>query len=179
MARSLLTHTPVRQRLVLGLGVFAVALVFGLLLYASANPAGASNAPPPVDDGGSVSERPVYQDKEETPTPTSETPTPTPKVYATPEPCLANTADVISAGHYALFDVWWDSDDKDADGVNLTGNDCPPAAVHRQIHHQDGTTTHQTTRIASNIDIAKTIIHVPETTQVEGLAAVVTRYYKR
>ncbi len=33
MARSLLTHPPVRQALVIGLGVFAVSLVFGLLIY--------------------------------------------------------------------------------------------------------------------------------------------------
>ena len=39
MARSLLTHPPVRQALVIGLGVFAVALVFGRLIYGGGNTA--------------------------------------------------------------------------------------------------------------------------------------------
>ena len=179
MARYLLTHTPVRQALSIGLGVFAVALVFGLLLYASSNPAGADNSPPPIDDGGAVSERPVLQEDEETPTPT-------PRVHATPEACPTNPAEVVSSGHYPLFEAYWDPDDDDADGKNLTGNLCPPSVEHVKHTETDSdgkeVITYTTSRGTPTFKVSDdkhdviSTIHVPNTARMKHtLAASATR----
>ena len=173
MARSLLTHTPVQQALSIGLGVFAVALVFGLLLYASSNPAGADNSPPLTDDIKVVENRGGV------------TPTPTPKVHATPEACPTNPDDVVSEGHYALFEVYWDPDDDDADGRNLTGNPCPPIVRHvKHTHTENGkeviTWTAQRSAPTFKVSDSKhdviSTLHVNETKK-QSLAASVNRYF--
>ena len=124
MARSLLNHTPVRQALSIGLGVFAVALVFGLLIYGGGggNTATANDTPPPDASPPSV----ATSNNEST-----NTPTPTPELHATPEACPdtddnpLKTAEIVSEGRHAIFEVYWSSAT-----VNLTANPCPPSVIH-------------------------------------------------
>ena len=99
------------------------------------------------------------------PSTTEPAPTPTP---LTPEPCPGkrgnpNTeaAPVVSSGHYALFDVFWD-DDGEHDSVRektLINNPCPPVATHGADE--------VTTRSPSAIDIDHpTAIHIPYSAKV-------------
>ena len=201
MTRSLLNHHSVRQALAIGLGVLAVALVFGLLIYsAGGNTANANNAPPP-DDPIPIAQlaQPNTNDPDPTATPTPEpeataTPTPTPELHPTPEPCpgtagnIQETAEVVSEGRHAVFDVYWSSAT-----VNLTTNPCPPSVIHTVVtptptptpaggsgsseneeededeDEPDPTPTPapiiETSRAASNINLDTTVLHVPETTK--------------
>ncbi len=196
MVRSLLTNPSARRSLTLGLGALAVIAAFAALLLFSGDGALASNAPPPVDDGGSVSERPVHEneeEEEETPTPTPEPtetatpePTPTPtRVHATPEPCPANPADVVSSGHYALFEVYWDPNGTNEYGHNLTGNLCPPIVKHIPHTHTDPKTNEEVTtytaqrsdptfKVSDSEHAVISTLHVNETKK-HSLAATVTR----
>ena len=136
------THTQWQRPLLTYVTTFAVAaLAIGALaaaLLAGGAPASATNeAPAPV--GGNL--LPMPQEDEPTPTPK-----PTPQ-QTDPEACSDTPARVVSRGHYAIFDVYWNGDDK-----NLFINPCPPGAT----HNADETTT----RAASNIDIGRTIMHV-------------------
>lgn len=84
-----------------------------------------------------------------------------------PEACNPNPVEVITGGAFALFDVYWDTGDR-----NLVNNPCPPAVVHT-VHTETTpsgipgvpgttTTTVETARSPSNIDIRHTIIHIPD-----------------
>lgn len=64
----------------------------------------------------------------------------------------------VSRGHYAIFDGYWDEDDK-----TLNPNLCPPAVVHTATTTIVGGQPVQgevSTRYASNIDIRQTVIHI-------------------
>lgn len=75
-------------------------------------------------------------------------PTPGPAPQQTePEDCSENPAHVVSSGHYALLEAYWDAEDK-----NLVNNNCPPAVT----HNDDETVT----REASSIDIGETVMHI-------------------
>ena len=71
-----------------------------------------------------------------------------------PEPCSDSPARVVSSGHYAIFDVYWDSDDE-----NLVTNPCPPKIIveaHEELDEDNeptGNTTYTHTRAASDINI--------------------------
>ena len=144
----------------------------------------------PVDDGGPVSERPVLQDdggnSTETPTPTpepTETPTPTPRVHATPEACPANPLDVVSAGHFAVFEVYWDPNGTNAEGHNLTGNLCPPSVVHVPNLDENHVITSWTAqrgapsfKVSDSEHTVISTLHVLETKK-QSLAASVVRYF--
>ncbi len=69
-----------------------------------------------------------------------------------PEACGDNPAEVISSGHYAVFDVYWDYDNR-----TLNNNPCPPSAMHQD----DGFGNETTIRTASDANIGQTIFHVP------------------
>lgn len=90
----------------------------------------------------------------------------TPPTHATPEPCPeepgnTNTqARVVSTGHIALFDVYWNEDEEE-----LTNNPCPPT-----VEHVPGTSRNpaRDDRTESNINIVeRTIIHIPNSAQVD------------
>ena len=66
----------------------------------------------------------------------------------------------ITSGHYAVFDGYWDFDDK-----TLELNLCPPAVEHTMETRIDPDTEEETqvevsTRTASNVDIQQTVIHI-------------------
>ena len=137
------------------MAVFAVAAV---ILLAGGNPAQATTAETVTpDSGGDIDLRPVHQVPGKTATPT---PTPTPEPHATPEPCPgeegnSNTeaADVVSSGHIALFDVYWNAEDEE----ELTLNPCPPYV--KRMGSAD-------IRSPSDINIEKTVIHVPNSARI-------------
>ena len=113
----------------------------------------------------------------------TETPTPTPRVHATPEACPANPLDVVSTGHFALFEVYWDPNDDDADGHNLTGNLCPPSVVHVPNLDTNGDiTSYHAQRGAPSFKVSDSehavisTLHVNETKK-QSLAASVVRYF--
>ena len=92
------------------------------------------------------------QEKGGDPRPSGQVPPPPPTPKPTPQPtdpeaCSDTPARVVSRGHYAVFDVYWNGDDK-----NLIINPCPPGATHNADE--------STTRAASNIDIGRTIMHI-------------------
>lgn len=64
---------------------------------------------------------------------------------------------VVSAGHYALLEVYWEAEDK-----NLVNNPCPPSVT----HNADETVT----RTASGINIGQTIMHVSGDSNLEPRA---------
>ena len=139
---------------VAALAVFAVAAV---MLLSGGNPAQADTASLAPDNGGSIELRPMQEEEEPTATPI---PTRAPRVHATPEPCPGeegnpNTgaANVVESGHIALFDVWWNPDEGE-----LTNSSCPPT-----VAHSGGIDT----RSPSNINIAKTVIHIPNSTKID------------
>ena len=139
---------------VTALAVFAVAAV---LLLAGGNPAQAtagtlSLSPDGKKDGGAP--RPLAN-------------------HATPDPCPeqpgnTNTQEgVVSTGHIALFDVYWNDEEGE-----LTNNPCPPTVTHTREEVLDDTNepipgeyTDTYTRAGSSINIEQTIIHIPSQTQ--------------
>ena len=136
-----------------------VVAVAAVMLLTGGNPAQADTASlTPGNGGGHLA--PAPQDGpggNPTPEPTAE---PTPEPHATPEPCpgdednlFTEAADAVSAGHIALFDVYWNDEDEE----ELTLNPCPPTVVHGQ---------QEDVRTSSNINIEKTVIHVPNTALV-------------
>ena len=91
--------------------------------------------------------------------PTEPTPTPTPEpTPAMPEACADPPIHAVTGGAFALFDVYWDADDR-----NLVNNPCPPAVAHRTETKDDGTIIEVgTDRKPSEINIERTVIHMPE-----------------
>ena len=140
---------------VAALAIFAVAAV---MLLAGSSPAQATTAALTPDDGA-AQERPQQTDK-----------TPTPPRHNPPEPCPGETgnpnkaaADVVASGHIALFDVWWNTEE-----LELTNSSCPPTVTHVPAGRaDDGTrTAAKDVRSPSNIDIAKTVIHIPNSAKI-------------
>jgi len=143
---------------VAALAIFAVAAV---MLLAGGNPAQATttatSAVAPDDSGGGIHLRPMHNEEEEEPTPEpTPTPTPTPRTFA-PEPaCPEQAAPVVDSGHIALFDVWWNPEEGE-----LTNTSCPPTVV-----HVSGTKASDT-RSPSGINIAETVIHIPNSAKID------------
>ncbi len=96
----------------------------------------------------------------------AQTPTPTPPRHATPEACPEQAARLVDSGHYALFDVYWNPDEGE-----LTNNPCPPSVTHVPASRDDegGSTPASDTRSPSDINIASTIIHIPNSAKVNLL----------
>ena len=94
-----------------------------------------------------------------------------PPRHAAPEPCPGKTgnpneeaASVVSSGHYALFDVYWNPEEKE-----LTNNSCPPTVTHTEEVRKKGkvVTEASDTRSPSSINIAETVIHIPNSAKVD------------
>ncbi len=145
-----LTRKPKQLTLaVAALAIVAVAAVMLLSGSGSAQATTASLSSVANEDGGAA--RPLA--------------TATPPPHATPEPCPGETgneydkaAEVVSTGHIALFDVWWNDDEKE-----LTNTSCPPTVKHVPAGEEDGETIPaQDNRSPSNIDIDQTIIHIDD-----------------
>ncbi len=85
----------------------------------------------------------------------------------------ANPDEVVSSGHYALFDGYWEAvpglGDEPTTGT-LNDNLCPPAATHTDVSTGRGQTKEVTTRSPSKIDVRTTIIQVKDTHQVDVVA---------
>ena len=145
---------------VAALAIFAVAAV---MLLAGSTPAQATTTALTPDDGA-AQERPQQTD-----------PTPTPR-HAPPPPCTGEpgntnteTASVVDSGHVALFDVWWNPEE-----LELTNSSCPPTVTHVPAVPKRGNkpaTPAKDVRSPSNIDIAKTVIHIPNSTKIDLNAA--------
>ena len=142
---------------VAALAVFAVAAV---MLLSGGNPAQATTAEnvTPTSGGGHL--LPLAADP---------TPDPTPRFPGEP-PCPGETGNtnsldpVVDSGQIALFDVWWNPHEGE-----LTNSSCPPTVTHvpagedadlNPIPARDD-------RSASNIDIAETVIHIPNGAKVQ------------
>ena len=123
--------------------VLAIVAVAAVMMAAGGNPAQATTATLAVDGAGDDNPLPPQQGGPGGP-PGG---TPTPPQQTEPDSCSDSPAQVVSSGRYALLDVYWDPTDK-----YLVNNPCPPAVT----HNADETVT----RIASNIDIGRTIMHV-------------------
>ena len=135
---------------VAALAIFAVAAV---MLLAGGAPAQATTAALTPDDGAAQ------------PRPQQTTPTPAP-----PEPCPgeagnpnAEAARVVDSGHIALFDVWWNPEE-----LELTNSSCPPTVTYVDPVYKKGKkiSPSRVDRSPSNIDIAKTIIHIPNSAKI-------------
>ena len=142
---------------VIAVAALAVFAVVAVMLLAGGGPAQATTAtlsPDENQDGGAP--RPLA----------------TPS-HATPEPCpgdVGNTNDiarVVDSGHYALFDVWWNDEEKE-----LTNTVCPPSVVHVPAKYDDRgdlITSARDDRSPSGINITAeppTIIHIPNSAKV-------------
>ena len=133
---------------VAALAIFAVAAV---MLLAGGAPAQATTAALTPDDGA-AQERPQQTDK--TPAP----PEPCPGEAGNPN---AEAARVVDSGHIALFDVWWNPVE-----LELTNSSCPPTVTYVPEKLGRGGHPARVDRSPSNIDIAKTIIHIPNSAKV-------------
>ena len=140
---------------VAALAIFAVAAV---MLLAGGVPAQATTASLAPDSGGGAQLRPQAQDPTLTPTP----PTPLSRVR---EACSATPDAVVDSGHIALFDVWWNPEEKE-----LTNNSCPPTVTHVPATYDDLgdlITPARDDRSPSSINIDETIIHIPNSAKVD------------
>ena len=141
---------------VAALAIFAVAAV---MLLAGGTPAQATSAALTPDDGAAL-QRPQQTDK-----------TPTTSRHAPPPACPGETgntnteaAEVVASGHVALFDVWWNPEE-----LELTNSSCPPTVTHVPAEYNDRNepiSPARDDRSPSNIDIAKTVIHIPNSAKV-------------
>ena len=145
-----LTRKPKQLTLTLALAVMAIgALVAVAFMFggapAQATTTGTMSHDVEEDAGGAL--RPLA---------TFPCPGETGSKYDTP-------AEVSSPGHYAIFDVYWDDNDK-----NLVTNPCPPE-VEVERHEQTDifgniiNITYSYTRVASDIQIDSTVIQIPGT----------------
>ena len=165
------------------LSLLAVAALVALLLLASGAPAQATSTNIGPDSGGQVwlpQGGPGGPGDDPAPTPT---PTPVPQ-QTVPEDCLTPAVSVISEGHYAIFEAYWDTEDR-----TLVNNPCPASVTHQHHHRSNGDDNgsegndsngndsngnnsndgsnggdenHETvTRAASDADIGTTIFHIP------------------
>ena len=153
-----LTRKPKQLTLTLALAVLAIGALVAVALIAGGSPAQATTSSL-APDGGDGHDRPQQ---------TYPTPTPTPR-HATPEPCPSEAAEVVSTGHIALFDVWWNDDEEE-----LTQSPCPPTVTHVPAEYDDRgdlITPASDTRAESNIDIEQTIIHIHDGAKIDLNAA--------
>lgn len=141
-------------RKLMQLSVFAVAAVAAVMLLAGGAPAQADTATL-APDGGGGNLFPQQTD-------------PTPPRHATPDPCpgeegnTTEAAEVVSTGHIALFDVYWNPVEGE-----LTNTVCPPIVEH--VPAKPGTPASDN-RSPSSIDITAeppTIIHIPISARVD------------
>ena len=145
------------QLSVMAVAALAIVAVAAVMLLAGGNPAQATTAATIApDSGGGIDLRPVPQAKE--------TPTPTPR-FPQPERCSALPAEVVSSGHIALFDVYWNPGEKE-----LTNTSCPPTVEYFPAQPRRGNTPAKPARYertGSNINIEETVIHVPNDAKVD------------
>ncbi len=144
------------QLSVIAVAALAIVAVAAVMLLAGGNPAQATTATLAPDGGGGH------------PSPQQTDPTPTPPRHAAPEPCPGEAgnpnkeaARVVDSGHIALFDVWWNTVE-----LELTNSSCPPTITHVPADEGEETPARDD-RAASNIDIDKTIIHIPNSAKVD------------
>ena len=157
-----LTRKPKQLSLTLAVAALAIiAVASALLLSGGGSPAQATAASltPDINEGRSAPQLP--------------NPDPTPR-HATPEPCPEeednnNTLEtVVSSGHIALFDVYWNPEE-----MELTNNPCPPMVEHvreevtNNFGQGTGVFVDKYTRSPSSIDIDQTIIHVSNSAKVD------------
>ena len=175
-------NTMIRKRTqlsVVAVAALAIVAVAAVMLLAGGGPAQATTASLAPDSGGS--NLLPHQ---------ATTPTPTPR-HAPPPPCpgepgnpYKEAAAVVDSGHIALFDVWWNPEEKE-----LTNTSCPPTITYVPAEKavpagRGGTppakpaTPARTDRSPSNIDIDKTVIHIPNSAKV-NLKDADTPYPKR
>ncbi len=141
---------------VAALAIFAVAAV---ILLAGGAPAQATTAALTPDDGAAQ------------PRPQQTDPTPTPPRHAPPPACPGETgnpnseaARVVKSGHVALFDVWWNPKE-----LELTNSSCPPTVEHVPAEYDNRDrpiSPARDDRSPSNIDIAKTVIQIPNSARI-------------
>ena len=86
----------------------------------------------------------------------------------------ANPTAVINSGHFALFDVYWDNTNDATSGKTLNGNLCPPAVTNSRAGDEEDGITETFTRAASDIDIGKTLFHIPTGNEITFAATTVT-----
>ena len=142
------------QLSVMAVAALAIVAVAAVMLLAGGDPAQATNAETVAlnDSGDGIHLRPVQQAKE--------TPTPTPR-FPQPERCSAVPAEVVSSGHIALFDVYWNPGEKE-----LTNTSCPPTVVYVPADEEEETPARYE-RTGSSINIEETVIHVPNDAEVD------------
>lgn len=162
-----LRRKPKQLSLTLAVAVLAIGAMVAVALMAGGTPAQATTASltPDANEGGSA--------------PQQTDPTPTPR-HKAPEACPeedgnTNTLEtVVSSGHIALFDVYWNTEEEE-----LTNNPCPPTVEHVPASGPTETnpagTEASDDRTASNINIEQTIIHIPDSAKVD-LSATDTPY---
>ena len=100
----------------------------------------------------------------------------TPSPAVSPPPCgpkqdnfPQNPDAVVSSGHYAMFDSYWEPAGDDDKTGTLNNNLCPPAAQHRTVT-TGGVTSTITDLSKRNIDLRSTIIQVKDTHKAEVVA---------
>ena len=159
-------RTKPMQLTVMAVAAMAVFAVAAVLLLAGGNPAQATTAETRTltpDNSGGGHLLPMATDN-------TPTPTPTPRFPAEP-PCPGETgntnslAPVVDSGHIALFDVWWNPHEGE-----LTNTSCPPTVTH--VPGQEGSfgqdpVPARDDRTESSIDIAETVIHIPNSARVQ------------
>ena len=144
------------QLSVMAMAALAIVAVVAVALFAAGGTQAenaATNALP--YESGNSGNNAVQPQSRRTRTPKDPTPPATPETPSTPEACAENPAAVVSTGHIALFDVYWDKVDE-----NLVNNPCPPYAAHMDV---PGTDREVTNRSQSPINIEETVIHIPDT----------------
>ena len=147
-------RTQLSVAAVAALAIFAVAAV---MLLAGGAPAQATTAALTTDDGAA---QPRPQQTDPTPTPRHPAPPACPGETGNPN---TEAARVVDSGHYALFDVWWNPEE-----LELTNSSCPPTVTYVDPVYKKGKkiSPSRVDRSPSKIDIAKTIIHIPNRAKV-------------
>ena len=148
-------NTMIRKRTqlsVVAVAALAIVAVAAVMLLAGGGPAQATTASLAPDSSGN-SLLPHQ----------AATPTPTPR-HAPPPDCSKDPASVVDSGHIALFDVWWNPEEKE-----LTNTSCPPTITYVKATPASGldpAVPARTDRSPSSIDIDKTVIHIPNSAKV-------------
>ena len=152
------------QLSVIAVAALAIVAVAAVMLLAGGNPAqatsAATSAVAPDDSGGGIHLRPMQDEEEDRQHPNSNTPM-SRELFPRSRPDPAVAAPVVDSGHIALFDVWWNPDE-----LELTNSSCPP-----RVHVPEGEDTMETDagsteRSPSSINIAETVIHIPNSAKV-------------
>ena len=149
-------RTKPMQLTVMAVAALAIVAVAAVMLLAGGNPAQATTAATIAPDSGGGHLLPMAGDKDPTPTPTPR--------FPQPERCSALPAEVVSSGHIALFDVYWNPGEKE-----LTNTSCPPTVVYVPAGEDDegNPIPARYERTGSNINIEETVVHVPNDAKVD------------